>query len=435
MADPTIGSRCAQVSFLGQLYFGVQALRRGVRPDQIDRCASLLEASSEKLQGFLCSRLRGAHKASGEPIQWLEKQPFQKRDDLRGAMEVLSRHRSPKRLEWRKTSGSTGSPSVLAKDMAMVAQMDATMWAAYRWHGLAPGLRHARFWGKPVSRLPRLRQEFKDLLMNRRRLDAFSLSGGRARRFFRALIRFKPVYSYGYPTLVRHFVDECLDANLDGGDIGMKVLVTTGELLSSENRELFERFFNCKVVNEYGCTESGILGMECEAGTMHVIPTAALLEVIDSGGKTAGLGESGEIVVTDLFGEVFPLLRYRLRDRGTLVDDTCSCGRNLPLIRVDLGRIDSFIQTPLRGPVYDAVLAYTIPQCVQRFRAHQVAPDRLRVDLVPGVGFSERETPRLCQIRWEEALGPGMSVIVQVVDDIPYEASGKLRYFIPMDSG
>jgi len=269
--------------------------------------------------------------------------------------------------------------------------------------------------------------------MHRRRMDAFALSHGRAVRFFRSLRRLGPAYAYGYPTLIRHFVEECAAAGLDGRELEMNAVVSTGEILSPETRSALEAFFGCRVVNEYGCTESGILAFECEAGTMHLIPSATYPEVVRHDGTPAPVGEMGEVVVSDLYGRILPLVRYRLHDRGVRTEEPCACGRELPRLRVDSGRIDAFIQTPHRGPVYDAILAYTVPKTVQRFRAYQVARDHLTVDLMPGAGFDPETTPEECRARWEEALGPGMRVSTRVVGHIPYEVSGKLRYFVPME--
>lgn len=415
------------------LYFAVQRLRHGVRPEQVDAAARLLEAEEREVQDHVSRRLAAVHHLSTSPLDWLKDQPLTGRGALRETMAQGQGFPAGTRFERRKTSGSTGTPTSLVKDLAMAAQMDATMWAVYRWHGLGPGQRHARFWGRPLAPLARAQQQTKDFFMNRRRLGAFSLSRENAIRFFHTLRRFRPFYAYGYPTLIRHFLDLCREEGLEGRDLGFKVLISTGELLSDQNRTLFQEFFDCRVVNEYGCTESGVLGFECEAGGMHSIPTAAFMEILCGDGLPAPAGEAGEVVVTDLYGDILPLVRHRLRDRGRFLEEPCSCGRGLPLIRVDMGRVDSFINTPGKGPVYDAILAYTIPRTVQRFRAYQVAPDQLTVQVVPGPGFDPGETPERCRGRWEKALGPGMTVTIEVVDHIPYEASGKLRYFVPMD--
>jgi len=75
-----------------------------------------------------------------------------------------------------------------------------------------------------------------------------------------------------------------------------------------------------------------------------------------------------------------------------------------------------------------------VPTEVLRFRAHQTAIDRLFVELLPGAGFDERKTPELFRQRLAAALGPSMRIEMRVVTDIPFSASGKLRYFVPLAS-
>ena len=315
----------------------------------------------------------------------------------------------------------------------MTSQMDAAMWALYAWHGIRPGQRQARFWGTPLARGTAWKQRITDRLQNRRRLSAFEVHSPGSLRFFHAMRRFQPHWVYGYPTLVHEFVNHCRSAGLDGRELGVNVIVCTGELLHDTVREALGDFFGGRVVNEYGCTESGIVAFECERGQLHVTPIAVWPEVLAADGSPCAPGEAGEVAITDLYGKVNPLLRYRLHDLAVPAEHHgCACGRSLPVLAVQRGRVDSFIVTPARGRVYDAVLAYTVPAQVLRFRVFQESICRLRAEVVPGVGFDADTTPALCRKNWEEALGPGMEVDVQVVSDIPLTAAGKLRYFVPL---
>lgn len=427
VSDSGLSSR-----FHAALYFGVQRARHGVDRRMIAQAARLLYGNAAALDLHVERRLDQMHGA-GASLEWLRQQPLRDPNELRArAAEMTPRNNA--RVEVRKTSGSTGTPLVLAKDLEMSAHMDATMWAVYRWHGIGPGAPHARFWGRPIARVPRLKKQLTDLVMNRQRLDAFDLSLKRSTTFYHRLRRFRPRYAYGYPSLLRYFAERCVAANLDGTELGVRVVITTGELLRPDTRGFIEQFFNCRVVNEYGCTESGVLGFECEEGTMHRIGLAAYPEVVHADGTSTAAGEVGEVVVTDLYGAVMPLVRHRLFDRASWEPESCGCGRALPRLKVGSGRIDSFIHTPNRGDVYDAILAYSIPPGVQRFRAYQLAQNRLLVHLVPGNGFHEEKTPRECQERLEAALGPGMVITTQMVADIPHDASGKMRYFVPLQS-
>jgi phenylacetate-CoA ligase len=364
-------------------------------------------------------------------LAWLERQPILGRDELVPIMDALRAQGGRAGLAWRSTSGSTGAPFRFARDVQMEARMDSAMWAAYAWHGVKPGDAQARFWGMPRNPVRRLVRRTKDLLLNRDRLDAFRVTPERCRRFFASVQRLRATHGYGYPTLTRLFADSCHALELDGRSLGLRVFISTGELLTEETRRVIGSFFGCPVVNEYGCTESGVLAIECEHGTMHAIPVAAFAEVLSPDARSAA---EGEVVVTDLYGRAGRFVRYRLGDRGVLTDGACPCGRELWGLVPQSGRIDAFIQTPSKGPVYDAILAYTVPPSVQRFRGFQVAPDRLVIEVV-GVGGQVDE---VTLNGWREALlsalGRDMTISFAPRTDLTHELSGKLRYFVPLEA-
>jgi phenylacetate-coenzyme A ligase PaaK-like adenylate-forming protein len=416
------------------LYFSLQRALGGVHREMVHRARKLLEAPSDILADYVQTRLEQVHGCTSAADGWLGRQPLVDRVDLLPQIARLTEAGMRHSIEKRKTSGSTGTPFAFYKDREMTGWMDAAMWAAYSWHGIAPGARQARFWGVPRGRVARTARRVTDFLQHRRRFDAFAASPATSAAFFHELRRFRPEYAYGYPSLLRSFAAQCTAKRLEGRDLGIRKVICTGEILSPDTRRVLAEFFDCRIVNEYGCTESGLLAFECEAGTPHVIPVAALPEVVTSTGERVAQGDLGEVVVTDLYGGVLPLLRYRLHDRGAWGEAQCVCGRSLRVLQVDRGRIDSFIQTPHRGPVYDAILAYTVPPQVGRFKAVQVTLNQLVVDVVPGPGFTSPQTTQECQRRWEAELGPSMRVSVRVVDNIPPEPSGKLRYFVPLEA-
>jgi phenylacetate-coenzyme A ligase PaaK-like adenylate-forming protein len=415
-----------------RLYFGLQAMRGGVRREMVRQAQGLLDASRQEIHRHVSLRLKEVFGRSDDPIQWLTAQLPSSRAVVQSRLAEAVATSGTRGLEKRKTSGSTGAPFTFYRDKTMTAWMDAAMWAAYSWHGITPGSRQARFWGMPLGRFPRLQRRVTDFIQHRRRLDAFAATPERCKQFFEESRRFRVEYAYGYPTLLRVFAENCEAMGLKGGDLGLRRVICTGELLAPEARRALAAFFACPIINEYGCTESGLLSIECEVGTPHVVPFAAYPEVVTSDGCSVRPGEIGEVVVTDLFGHLAPLLRYRLNDRAMQRDGSCRCGRSLPFLHVENGRVDSFILTLHRGPVYDAILAYTVPPEVARFRATQVALDRLEVVIVPGARFRGDESAKECKRRWETELGPGMQVEVRVVEEIPFDPSGKLRYFVPI---
>ena len=74
-------------------------------------------------------------------------------------------------------------------------------------------------------------------------------------------------------------------------------------------------------IDEYRGSETLWMAGECRLQTgLHVFADARKIEVVDDEGRSLPAGEVGDIVVTDLANRVFPIVRYRLGDRGSLME-------------------------------------------------------------------------------------------------------------------
>ena len=399
----------------------------------MDRVARLLDSPRSVLRKHISDRLVATHGAAGEPLTWLASQPIMERADIVDPAAELCLARRFRRLEEKRTSGSTGVPVRICKSMDMAAQIDATMWGLYRWHGIEPGMRHARFWGLSAGGLGRFTRRLADSLLQRRRLSAFEFLRSTVIREFHELRRFRPHYLHAYPSLVHQFASICSEERLDGRDLGIRVAFLTGELLRPDVRAQIESFFGARVVNEYGCSESGLLAFECERGTMHTAPSATYVEVNGANGPVTP--HLGGILVTDLFGTHKPLLRYRLRDLVSIDDIDCECGRALPRATVSAGREDAFIITPSGDRLHDGFIARSMPPQVKRFRARQTHLDRIVVEVELRGGADPTTTIRDVAQGLETFLHKAIRVDVEVVLALEPDPNGKLRYFIPLVDG
>lgn len=413
-------------------HYGVQRLRSGVTPEMIERAADILERPWSDVRRYLEGRIEANYPVGDSSgFDWLRSQPVRTKEHYR-------RNRAPgggvNRImtEQRHTSGSSGRPFTFRRDRSMTAWMDGAMWAVYGWYGIEPGDRMARFWGRPLSSMAAATRRMADLLLRQRRMSAFDVTPERSRSFFRRLLAWNPDYAYGYPTLMEEFTEHIRSRGEDGRRLGLDVVITTGELLRDATRSRLEEFFGCPVADEYGCSESGILSFECHEGQSHLIPVAALAEVT-SDGSSEGDVRDGRILITDLYGDVMPFVRYSLDDLGRWSPASrCQCGRDLPCLEVITGRMDGFIVKPDGQKVYDAILAYSVPEGVAQFQVRQTALDELTAKVVVAEGFDPEEVLRACKVRWGEVLGSQMRIAVQAVSDIARHDSGKRRYFIPL---
>ena len=117
----------------------------------------------------------------------------------------------------------------------------------------------------------------------------------------------------------------------------LRALFVGGEPLSHARRARIAQVWAAPVVEEYGATETGSLAGECPHGNLHLWADRAIFEVHDPRtGRTEPAGR-GQLVVTPLYRDAMPLLRYNIEDEVEVSYSDCACGWALPMVRV-LGR-------------------------------------------------------------------------------------------------
>ena len=80
------------------------------------------------------------------------------------------------------------------------------------------------------------------------------------------------------------------------------------------------------------------IAAECTARTgLHVPMDHVYVEILADGGQ-ARLGEPGYLAVMDLDNLAMPFIRYCTEDIGSWSVSTCTCGRELPMLRALHGR-------------------------------------------------------------------------------------------------
>jgi len=136
------------------------------------------------------------------------------------------------------------------------------------------------------------------------------------------------------------------DMGIDMKQIGLRVAEFAGESWSNAYRRKMEKEWGIRFYDIYGATETGIVALECsqQAG-MHCWEDTILVEIIDpETGKTLGPGELGEVVVTTLYREAMPLLRYRMGDVAAMLPyESCGCGRTFARISRIKGRTEHMV--------------------------------------------------------------------------------------------
>ncbi|HKM09936.1 MAG TPA: phenylacetate--CoA ligase [Candidatus Methanomethylophilaceae archaeon] len=129
-------------------------------------------------------------------------------------------------------------------------------------------------------------------------------------------------------------------------DTKLKKAVMGAEQWTEGMRDRIEESTGIRAYDIYGTSElAGPMFTECEERDgIHVCSDIAYVEVIDPAtGEVLPSGEEGELVITMLTKDAFPLVRYRIGDITSIEEEKCGCGRSSPRIARITGRSDDML--------------------------------------------------------------------------------------------
>jgi phenylacetate-CoA ligase len=373
----------------------------------------------------------GLDPASIQGITDLQRLPFLTKSVIRANIEAL-KHAQAQGLTRFNTGGSSGEPLIFFIGNKRVSHDVAAKWRATRWWGVDIGDPEIVVWGSPIELGKQDRiKHWRDKLLRTQLLPAFEMSEPKLDQFIATIRAVKPRMLFGYPSALTHIARHAQKRSVVISDLGIKVAFVTSERLYGEQRSIISQVFGCKVANGYGGRDAGFIAHECPAGSMHLTADDIVVEIVNEAGQVQPTGVAGEIVVTHLFTNDFPFIRYRTGDIGVLGSTPCSCGRGLPLLQDIQGRSTDFVVAADGTVMHGLSLIYILRDLtgVKSFKVVQETRALTRVLLVTGEGFAPDAVDQIVS-GFKQRLGADVSVVVDLVDSIPTEKSGKFRYII-----
>jgi phenylacetate-CoA ligase len=144
-----------------------------------------------------------------------------------------------------------------------------------------------------------------------------------------------PVYVNTLPSNILRLAHEALRS---GTRLSIPFIVSVGEYLAPEVRDAAAQAFGSTIIDAFSSAEGGVMAVQCpESGLYHIQSEQVVFEILNDSGRLCAPGETGEVVVTPLYGYATPLLRYRSGD-FVVAGPACGCGRVLPTIAAVAGR-------------------------------------------------------------------------------------------------
>ncbi len=150
----------------------------------------------------------------------------------------------------------------------------------------------------------------------------------------------------GTPSYLFHIADVCEEKGIDiRKDTKLRKAIAGGEPWSESMRVKLQNRTGIRVHNCYGASEFyGPMFLECsEQCGVHIWADLCLMEILDDNGNPVPDGQKGNVVVTMLKKEAFPLIRYRIGDISSITWEKCKCGRTHPRLDRISGRADDML--------------------------------------------------------------------------------------------
>jgi phenylacetate-CoA ligase len=130
-------------------------------------------------------------------------------------------------------------------------------------------------------------------------------------------------------------------------ELNLKTGVFSAEPWNDDIRSKIQDALHVSAYNIYGVNEMmgpGVSGECREKRGLHINEDHYIVEIIDPGTlEPLAHGREGELVITTITREGFPLIRYRTGDISAIMDDACPCGRTSLKMRTVAARSDDMV--------------------------------------------------------------------------------------------
>jgi phenylacetate-coenzyme A ligase PaaK-like adenylate-forming protein len=362
--------------------------------------------------------------------QYIENWPILEKDFLReNPAAFIAEDCNSKRMYNEHTSGTTGKPLDLWITRENLRGWYALVEARWRnWYGVSRNDRWAILGGQLVTPFNQVKPPFWiwNASLHQLYMSSYHLKPNLIQFYLEALQYYQIKYIYGYTSSLYALALGVLRQKLF--TLPIEVVITNAEPIFDYQRQTIEKAFRCPVRETYGMSEYTAAAGECETGQLHIWPEVGFIEIFNE--NLPIFDSTGDLICTSLLNTDMPLIRYRVGDRGRISssDQTCSCGRRLPLLVSIDGRSDDILYTydgrsiGRLDPIFKVDLPILEAQIVQE------SLDQITVRYIPTSEFT-LDTGEIIIKRLMDRMGK-ISVNLEAVNAIPREANGKFRAVI-----
>ncbi len=271
-------------------------------------------------------------------MRYLEELPCLTKDILREqGKRLISEPYADMIVREQKTGSSTGPAAVIYYDRESLDWTAAQNILMLQWGGKRRSWREAhlstRFADTRRPALPDPEAQ-KCLVLNRCNIYTGGFEPEAQEQLIADLQAARARLVQGHPSSMYALARYAQSRGIDVRGL-FEIFVSTGEMMTMQQRETIEAVLQVRVSNRYGACEFGVMAQEPARGPRgHMLVSDSLVWPE----SLPGTGETAELLFTNLRNPVMPLIRYRIGDVGRLEE-----------------RENGWWITELTGRVHDAV--------------------------------------------------------------------------------
>lgn len=373
---------------------------------------------------------RGVRPEDVKTLEDLRLLPLLSKDDVRrhlhfGLFADNHRKRDMHRIS---TSGSTGEPFVTYADRHQLEMRFATTLRALEWTGWRMGDRQARLWHQTLgmSRSQVLRERVDAFFMRRLFIPAYEIGPANIETFIGQVRDHLPVLVDGYAESLNFLATYIVEGGQPG--FSPRAVMSSAQSLPDTVRRTIEEGLHTRVFDKYGSREFSGIAYQCESSTDHHVMDESYIVELLVDGRPANPGEIGEVAITDLNNFSVPLIRYRIGDLATAVDNdvACPCGRGLSRIGRIEGRTAAIVHsadgTWLPGTFFSHFFK-DYEYSVRFFQIHQERKGEFTLQIVKGRQYTDAAFAGMISLL--RRYTGSTEIVIEFVESIPLVRTGK----------
>lgn len=371
---------------------------------------------SEKLNNYLIKW------GMGEDIRSL---PVMTKDDIRKYVSSADRSRIS---SFAYTGGSTGEPLRMPYSKTRELIRTASITYYNELAGYSTGDRFLFIRAKEKSKILQfLRNEVLFIPKDLSEPSVFGIA--------KKIIDKKIEVIIGYPTVIYEIALVLNDHNGLKEGHKVKSIITVSEPLSDSKRELIYKSFNCALIDRYSNEEVGVIAQQRRFGGEYLTDQFGVYtEVLNPETlQPAGVNEIGRVVVTDVYNDIIPVVRYDTGDfaiaseykEGKLISISGITGRESEQIFATNG---TPVSSLIFGPYIHKPFSEKNIKCQFQFSQVERKKYELRIKGDKGDIHSDVISEIIRGLK--EVLGADSRIVVLFLPDIEPLPSGKRPLYL-----